>query len=106
MAGFNQAGDSSLVSVPLADGRTAEADLLVCADGWRSATRRHFLPQASPRYAGYIAWRGTLSDGEASADLVSFFEDRFTFSHARSGGHALCYFIPGDDARMEPGQRG
>jgi 2,6-dihydroxypyridine 3-monooxygenase len=66
MAGFNQTGDSRLVSVRLADGRTAEADLLVCADGWRSATRRHFLPQASPRYAGYIAGRGTLSESEAS----------------------------------------
>jgi 2-polyprenyl-6-methoxyphenol hydroxylase-like FAD-dependent oxidoreductase len=105
MAGFNQASNSSSVSVRLADGRTAEADLLVCADGWRSATRRHFLPQASPRYASYIAWRGTLSESEVSADLVSFFDDRFTFSDARSGGHALCYFIPGDDARTEPGQR-
>jgi 2-polyprenyl-6-methoxyphenol hydroxylase-like FAD-dependent oxidoreductase len=105
IAGFNEAGDSGLVSVRLAGRRTAEADLLVCADGWRSATRRHFLPQASPRYAGYIAWRGTLAESQASADLVSFFDDRFTFSDARSGGHALCYLIPGDDACTEPGQR-
>jgi 2-polyprenyl-6-methoxyphenol hydroxylase-like FAD-dependent oxidoreductase len=41
MAGFNQTGDPGPVSVRLADGRTAEADLLVCADGWCSATRRH-----------------------------------------------------------------
>ena len=57
LAGFNQAGDCGPVSVRLADGRMAEADLLVCADGWRSAARRHFLLQPSPRYAGYIAWR-------------------------------------------------
>lgn len=105
VAGFDQLGDSGPVSVRLADGRRTQADLLVCADGWRSAARSRFLPHVAPRYAGYIAWRGTLAESKAPADLVGFFDDRFTFSEAHSGGHALCYLIPGDDARTEPGHR-
>ncbi len=102
---FDQAGASGAVAVRLADGWKAEADLLVCADGWRSAARGHYMPNAVPSYAGYIAWRGTLDESAASPDLVAFFDDNFTFSDARSGGHALCYLIPGDDARTEPGRR-
>jgi len=105
VAGFEQDGGAGPVSVRLAGGRTAEADLLVCADGWRSAARSRFLPQVAANYAGYIAWRGTLAESDAPADLVGFFDDRFTFSDALSGWHALCYFIPGDDARTEPGRR-
>jgi len=51
------------------------------------------------------AWRGTLAEGDAPADLAAFFGDRFTFCDARCGGHALCYFIPGEEARAEPGRR-
>lgn len=105
VAGFDQAGGSGPVTVRLADGRTAAADLLVCADGWRSAARTRLLPEVRPRYAGYVAWRGTLAEGDAPADLVAFFNGRFTFCDARSGGHALCYFIPGDEAAAGPGHR-
>lgn len=105
VVGFGQDSEAGPVSVRLADGRTIESDLLVCADGWRSATRARLLPDVVPHYAGYVAWRGTLSEADAPADLVRFFDDNFTFSDARSGGHALCYLIPGDDARTAPGER-
>lgn len=105
VAGFDQEPDGGPVTVRLGDGRNAEADLLVCADGWRSAARERLLPGAAPHYAGYIAWRGTLDESDAPADLVDFFDDSFTFSEARSGGHALCYFIPGAEARTQPGER-
>jgi 2-polyprenyl-6-methoxyphenol hydroxylase-like FAD-dependent oxidoreductase len=74
------------------------ADLLICADGAQSETRRRLLPQVQPHYAGYIAWRGTVDEALAPADLVAFFDDTFTFSEARSGGHILVYFIPGAKA--------
>ena len=82
-----------------------EADLLVCADGTYSETRRRLLPEVRPRYAGYIAWRGTVEEDRAPAVLVRFFDDAFTVCAARSGGHILCYFIPGAGAATEAGRR-
>lgn len=81
------------------------ADLLVCADGAQSETRRRLLPQVQPHYAGYIAWRGTVDEALAPPDLVAFFDDTFTFSEARSGGHILVYFIPGAKANASEGHR-
>jgi 2-polyprenyl-6-methoxyphenol hydroxylase-like FAD-dependent oxidoreductase len=82
-----------------------EGDVLVAADGAQSPTRRHLLPDLSSTYAGYVAWRGTLDEADAAPDLVRFFDDAFTFSEARSGGHILAYFIPGDGADATPGTR-
>jgi 2-polyprenyl-6-methoxyphenol hydroxylase-like FAD-dependent oxidoreductase len=79
--------------------------LLVCADGSQSETRRRLLPEVKARYAGYVAWRGTLEEARAPSDLVRFFDQSFTFCEARSGGHILCYFIPGSGAATEPGRR-
>ena len=88
------------------DGRgVVEADVLVAADGAQSPTRRHFLPDVSSTYAGYVAWRGTLDETDAPPDLVRFFDDAFTFCEARSAGHILVYFIPGDSADTTPGRR-
>lgn len=82
-----------------------EVDLLVCADGAQSASRRRLLPEVAPSYAGYVAWRGTLDEADADPELVRYFDDAFTFSEARSGGHILNYFIPGDGAETTPGRR-
>ena len=88
------------------DGRgVVEADVLVAADGAQSLTRRHFLPDLSSTYAGYVAWRGTLDETDAPPDLVRFFDDAFTFCEARSAGHILVYFIPGDGGDTTPGRR-
>src|SRR5229473_2012145 len=82
-----------------------EVDVLVAADGAQSPTRRRFLPDLRSTYAGYVAWRGTLDEGDAQPDLVRFFDDAFTFCEARSAGHILVYFIPGDGADTTPGKR-
>jgi Abortive infection C-terminus len=77
----------------------------VCADGAQSPTRRRLLPDVQSVYAGYVAWRGTLDETDAPKDLVRFFDDAFTFSEARSGGHILTYFIPGAGADTTLGRR-
>lgn len=82
-----------------------DAGLLVCADGAQSGTRRRLLPEVDPHYAGYIAWRGTVDEASAPSGLIEFFDDFFTFSEARSGGHILVYFIPGAQADDTPGHR-
>lgn len=93
------------VSAILSDGSQVESDLFVAADGSGSAIRRKMLPDIDARYAGYVAWRGTLDEGKVPPDLLPAFDDLFTFSEARSGGHMLAYFIPGSDGAVEKGSR-
>jgi 2-polyprenyl-6-methoxyphenol hydroxylase-like FAD-dependent oxidoreductase len=81
------------------------ADLLVCADGSRSEARHRLLPEVEPLYAGYVAWRGKIEERQVAPELVRFFDQSFTFCRARSGGHILCYFIPGPGAATELGRR-
>jgi 2-polyprenyl-6-methoxyphenol hydroxylase-like FAD-dependent oxidoreductase len=47
------------VTVKLRDGRRLEADLLIGADGLRSAVRAQMLGDGEPRYLGCTAWRAT-----------------------------------------------
>ena len=103
LTGFKQA-DGRVVA-RFAERGEVEADLLVCADGSRSEMRRRLLPEVNSRYAGYVAWRGTLEEERAPPELVQFFDQSFTFCEARSGGHILCYFIPGPGAATDPGRR-
>ncbi|SDH72349.1 MULTISPECIES: FAD binding domain-containing protein [Bradyrhizobium] len=95
----------SRVSATLGDGSVAESDLFVAADGSGSAIRRKMIPDVEARYAGYVAWRGTLDESNVPSDLLAFFDDRFTFSEARNGGHMLAYFIPGSDGAVAAGSR-
>ncbi|MGY3482830.1 2-polyprenyl-6-methoxyphenol hydroxylase-like FAD-dependent oxidoreductase [Bradyrhizobium sp. USDA 4011] len=99
----SQAG--SKVSATLGNGSVVESDLLVAADGSGSTVRRQMLPDVEARYAGYVAWRGTLDERNVPSDLLPFFDDRFTFSEARNGGHMLAYFIPGPDGAVTVGSR-
>ena len=45
------------VTVRFANGETADADVLIGADGLHSTVRAHLFGAAPPRYAGYTAWR-------------------------------------------------
>jgi 2,6-dihydroxypyridine 3-monooxygenase len=83
----------------LADGRTLAADLVVCADGVRSTGRRIMLPEARPRYAGYVAWRGTIDRAGLSDRTASILLDAFTY-RILPRGHLLTYPIPGPDGSV------
>ena len=95
-----------------ADGIVAEiggdrirSRLLIAADGFRSGFRRHYAPETTSRYAGYIAWRGVVDETATPAELVNFFDNAFTFCQVADGGHALCYLIPGDGLDTAKGTR-
>ena len=48
--------------IHLGDGEVAEVDLVVGADGIRSAVRAALVPgKAPPRYSGYTAWRAVVT---------------------------------------------
>src|SRR6516225_12299755 len=74
---FRPSGDE--VRAMLADGSAADADLLVCADGVSSLARAQLLPQVSPSYSGYVAWRGTLPEHALPAATRRLFGDALTY---------------------------
>jgi 2-polyprenyl-6-methoxyphenol hydroxylase-like FAD-dependent oxidoreductase len=61
--------DGAGVGVRFADGTEARGDLLVAADGIRSAVREQVLPGVPLRYSGLTCYRG-IADLELPADLA------------------------------------
>ena len=92
------------VSITLADGSHAGADLLVCADGVGSAARARLVPGVAPEYAGYVAWRGTLPERDASPATRRALDDAITYQ-VLDGSHILVYPIPALDGSLLPGDR-
>jgi 2,6-dihydroxypyridine 3-monooxygenase len=92
LAGLDTRGDVARLS--LTGGQTYTADFVVCADGIRSTGRRIMVPDAHPRYAGYIAWRGTVHLDQLSDSSASILLDAYTY-RILPRGHLLCYAIPG-----------
>jgi len=98
--------DADGVTVELTGGATARGDLLVCADGIQSRTRRILLPDVEPRYAGYVAWRGTAVEHDLSeATLQAVLGGGAITYHLMPNSHFLTYPIPGEDGSVEPGRR-
>ena len=62
--------DGGRVAAFFADDSRAEADLLIAADGTRSAVRRQFFDDAPPAFAGQIAFR-CLIPREAAAPFIT-----------------------------------
>ena len=77
VAGFEQ--DAEGVTVRFTDGRDMRADLLVAADGVRSAIRGVLAPQARPVPAGYIAWRGVVEEARMSEPTRAALMGHFAF---------------------------
>jgi 2,6-dihydroxypyridine 3-monooxygenase len=98
------ASDATGVGVRFADGAEIRADLLVCADGISSLSRQLLLPGVTPRYAGYVGWRGVVPEAELSAGTYEALHDALTYQ-LLPGSHILVYPIPGLDGAVQPGRR-
>ena len=87
-----------------ADGERAEGDLLIGCDGVRSTVRAQLAPEARARYAGYVAWRGMIPEGAASAAARERLGRRLSFC-LPPGEQFLCYPVAGEGGRLDPGDR-
>ncbi len=92
------------VRVTFADGRYADVDLLVAADGINSLTRDTLFPDATSRYAGYVAYRGTLAEDELTTRTFAALRDAITYQ-VIPDSHILVYPIPGPEGTVVPGER-
>ena len=81
------------VKVLTADGSSLAADLVVCADGVTSASRRRLLPAVEANYAGYLGWRGVVLESELNPDVFGRLYEAITYSTPPLS-HILAYPIP------------
>jgi 2-polyprenyl-6-methoxyphenol hydroxylase-like FAD-dependent oxidoreductase len=72
LVGFEQVRGG--VVAHFADGREARGGVLVGADGLHSVVRDQLLGRKPPRYAGYVAWRGTARFDHAALASGTFIE--------------------------------
>ena len=92
------------VTAIFADGTQATGDLLVGADGLNSTVRQLLLPTYAPMYAGYVAYRGLVDEGELDRETAAIMTERFVFYQFRNS-HILQYVIPGENESLVPGER-
>jgi 2-polyprenyl-6-methoxyphenol hydroxylase-like FAD-dependent oxidoreductase len=102
LAKFDQGQDK--VRAYFSDGETVEADLLVGADGIRSTVRQQCLPDVTPRYAGYSAWRALIGEQDFPSDVHRELFEFMTFG-LPPGEQFLGYPVAGPDNDLRPGHR-
>jgi 2-polyprenyl-6-methoxyphenol hydroxylase-like FAD-dependent oxidoreductase len=86
------------------DGSSAEADLLIGADGIFSTVRTQLAPEVVPQYVGYIAWRGLVEEAKLSPTTRDAICNHFSFS-LPDGEQMLGYPVAGRDEMMADGHR-
>ena len=88
----------------LASGEVLHADVLVAADGIRSAVRAQLAPAVQPVYASYVAWRGVCEEAALSRHTLDTLFPHFGFGlPARE--QMIGYPVAGANDSTHAGQR-
>ncbi|MES2847071.1 MAG: FAD-dependent monooxygenase [Pseudomonadota bacterium] len=96
--------DDDQVTLHLEDGTTEGADLLVGADGFRSAVRGQMHPTVQPRYSGYVVWRALAHEADLPDWVRRRVFDAFGF-FLPNGTQIIGYPIAGPGNDLRPGHR-
>jgi 2,6-dihydroxypyridine 3-monooxygenase len=95
------AADARPVVVRTSEGRSEDFDVVVCADGYRSAGREVVVPGCELAYRGVVLWRGLAEETDADAEFLSGTLARVVYG----GGFGLAYLIPQTDGGSSPQRR-
>jgi 2-polyprenyl-6-methoxyphenol hydroxylase-like FAD-dependent oxidoreductase len=88
----------------MTDGGTAEADVVIGADGLRSTVRGQCLPDVVPLYAGYCAWRALLPESAIPRDIHRELFESMVFC-LPPGEQCLFYPVAGPNDDLRAGHR-
>jgi 2-polyprenyl-6-methoxyphenol hydroxylase-like FAD-dependent oxidoreductase len=97
---FEKQGDEIIACFE--DGSRAHADLLIGADGLRSAVRAQLFPAVEPQYAGYVAWRALIDEHALPDELRRRLGSTYWFG-LPPGEMIVAYPVPARDGA--PGHR-
>jgi 2-polyprenyl-6-methoxyphenol hydroxylase-like FAD-dependent oxidoreductase len=102
LARFEQGTDR--IVAHFSNGEIIAADLLVGADGIRSTVRQQCLPDVSPQYAGYSAWRALIAENALPPAVHQELFEYMSFG-LPPGEQFLGYPVAGPDNDLRPGHR-
>lgn len=91
-------------TIHFTDGRMADFDLVLFADGYQSLGRKLLFPTSEIQYRGYMLWRGLLPEKEIEHSFPMEANCPRIW-YPNMDGNLVLYFIPGFDGQISKGNR-